>query len=380
MKIGVDIRSLEKEPSGVSAYAENLLKNILNIDQTNQYFFFYNALKKPAFDLSSKFPYDNFREITYKIPSKIFSLSQVLLRQPKIDRLVSDLDLFFMPNLNFISFSKKMKTIVTVHDLSFKYFPSFFSAKRRLWHAGTYPKSIFKRARYLVAVSQNTKSDLMKIYNIPSNKIKVIYSGINVTKKPLSDSLKNEIKSKYKIRDRFILSLSNLEPRKNIESIIQSYDLLRDRGYNGQLLIGGKPSWSYSTIFNLAKKSVYHQDINILGYIADADKNYLYQLADIFVYPSYYEGFGFPPLESLVCGTPVITSYNSSLPEIVKNSALLVDPYNLEEIVQAMSLYLNDDKLRKESVEMSQTIADRFSWSKAAQATLELFNTVNQIE
>ncbi|MFH1598099.1 MAG: glycosyltransferase family 1 protein [Patescibacteria group bacterium] len=377
MKIGVDIRSLEDEPSGVSEYAESLLKNILELDSHNQYFLFYNSYKKNTGKLRERFPYPNCQFVFFNIPNKAFNMGQTLLRRPKIDRMIGDLDLLFMPNINFASFSKKVKTVVTAHDLSYKYFPGFFSFKRRLWHRAVAPGRIFRSADRLIAVSTNTKQDLVKLFQVPANKIEVIYSGVNSPQPEPSQSAVAAIKAKYGLGDNFILSLSNIEPRKNIESLILAYNQIRDRGYKGQLIIAGKPSWSYHKIFSLAKRSPFQNDIKFLGYVAADAKDILYRLSDLFVYPSFYEGFGFPPLESMIQGTPVITSFNSSLPEVVSDAALLVDPYNINEIAAAMSLALFDKSVRHQMISKGQEAATSYTWKASAQKTIDLFNQLN---
>ncbi|MBU1148829.1 glycosyltransferase family 4 protein [Patescibacteria group bacterium] len=374
MKIGVDIRSLEKQPSGVSIYLEKLLENLFNIDQQNQYYLFYNAFSQSADSVKEKFNYPNCHFCFSRTPNKIFNFKQTFLRSPKIDQLIGEIDLFFMPNLNFAAISRKTDLVITVHDLSYQFYPSLFTLKRRLWHSFVYPKLLFKKAKLIIAVSANTKKDLIDVYKIPDSKIKVIYSGIDQAE---TNQPRKNTRALPDLADNFILSLCNLEPRKNIESIILAFDQIKRNGYQGQLVICGKPGWSYKNIYKLAKKSPFCQSIKFLGYVDDEDKKNLLVAADLLVYPSFYEGFGFPPLEAMAAGTPVITSYNSSLPEVVKDLALLIDPYNLTELVKAIEVSLDNIKEKDDVADLGTSNSQKFTWQQTAGQTLELFESLS---
>jgi len=416
MNIAIDIRSLmEPYRSGVAEYTYNLLNNLLKIDLENQYFLFYNSFS----DISQNLPKwnkPNVKFIGFRYPNKIFNLSIKFLKYPKLDQLLFrtldlklrnyKIDLFFLPNINFATFSPDCRKAITVHDLSFERYPEFYSWKRRWWHRVINPKKLISNSDQIIAVSENTKNDLIDLYKIPAEKIKVIYSGISQEFQPITNNQKlNQIRQKYNLPNNFIFYLGNLEPRKNIEGLIQAFKILKsdntpviparrirgknpeiyrnvqlttlrpdpEQTYNLQLVIAGPPSWSYHSIYRLAYQSKFKNQIRFIGYVDSEDKPYLYNLAKLFVYPSFYEGFGLPLLEAMACGTPVITSFTSSLGEIVGQGGLLVDPYNPQEIAEAVYQILTDEKLKNNLIENGQKQVKKFSWEKCAEETLKFF-------
>ncbi len=378
MRIGIDIRCLmQPNYSGVAEYTSNLLKNLFNLDKNNQYLLFYNARQNVEYNLP-KFNYPNVKFKGFKYPNKLFNLSLKVLRYPKIDNLLEHTDIFFIPNLNFIALSKKCQKIITIHDLSYEISPHFFSHKRQWWHKIINPRQLIANCDKIIAVSQNTKNDLINLYKIPDTKIKVINSGIDqqLYKKIEKDDYHfAEITKRYQLPKQFIFFLGTLEPRKNVESLIEAFNQLKKRPEfkNLELVLAGEKGWHYQNIFKLIEKSPYKKQIKYLGYIPKAEKPYLYNLAELFIFPSYYEGFGLPALEAQACGTPIIASLNSSFPEILADSAFLVASDNLTELSQAISQVLSQPELKQNLIHKGFENAKRFSWAKTAEQTLKLF-------
>jgi glycosyltransferase involved in cell wall biosynthesis len=399
MHIAIDIRSLmESKRSGVAEYTQNLIEKLLKIDLQNQYFLFYNSLSDVRDNLP-KWNQANVHLCGFRYPNKLFNLALKLLNYPKLDQLILKnskpnlsgieglkiknfrIDLLFIPNLNFIAVSPNCKKITTVHDLSFERYPAFYSLKRRLWHKIINPKKLISSSDQIIAVSENTKKDLIDLYKIPVEKIKVIYSGISEEFKPTTNQEKiNQIRKKYDLPDNFIYYLGNLEPRKNIEGLIQAFEILKSSNKlspaSYRLIIAGSPSWSFKSIYKFLKKNKFKNEIKLIGYVEPKDKPYLYNLAKLFVYPSFYEGFGFPPLEAMASGTPVIASLAPSLGEIIGPGGLLVDPYNTNEIAEAMIQILNNKKLKNSLIEKGLKQAKKFSWEQCALETLNLFKQI----
>ena len=378
MKIGIDIRMLsEGKRTGVEGYTLNLLTHLFKIDRENQYKLFFNAFRGPSFDIDKAFDYPNVEIRKTKIPNKLLNLSFVLFNYPKIGKIL-DCDIFFAPNIMFYGLSKKQKNIITFHDITFSHFPYFYSLKRRLWHLFVNPKKLAQKNDFIIAVSQATKDDLISIYGIPENKIKVIYSG-------LDESLVGDrhayhlqdTRKKYNLPQDFILSLGSIEPRKNIVGLISAYEKLRNENkINNKLVIAGEKAWCYEKIFKAWEKSKYKKDILFPGFIEEEDKPCLYNLSELFVYPSFYEGFGFPALEAMACNVPVITSFVSSLPEICSEAALLVDPYNIDDLAEGIYNGLTDKDLREKLMEKGLKRAEEFKWEKCARETLKLFKNI----
>ena len=383
MRLGIDIRTLmDGRYSGVPQYSFNLIKELVRINQEKEtpynLKFFYNSGR----DVSEKLPEFLFAggEVRRtRFPNKIFNYGmQKFLGRPKIDKLLG-VDVFLMPHFNFTELSPGCKKILTVHDLSFLRDPRFFSLRKNVWHKLLNAKRIIREADHIITVSKNTKQDIIDICNKKSDRITVAYSGVDQEFRPLDkDSGLDNIKEKYKLPPNFILYLGTLEPRKNVEGIIRAFDIYarKYRQSDLQLVIAGMKGWKSGPILDAWKKSQNKQRIKFLGYVPNQDKVYLYNLASIFIFPSFYEGFGLPPLEAMACQTPVITSFSSSLPEVVGDSALLVDPYNIGDIFEAIKQIIEDDKLRENLAKKGLERSKRFRWQNVAQKYLQIINGI----
>ncbi len=376
MRIGIDIRVLlDKNYSGVASFTFQLLKNLIKVDRQNAYYFFYNSFKKANIPFFSK-------EISIKktrYPNKVFNyFLQKIFNYPKLDRVIGGSDIFYLPHLNFASFSKNSKNIITVHDLSFLRYPEFFSFRKNFWHWALNIKKNINKFDKIIAVSQNTKNDLIELLNVSEAKIEVVYPGISedLTKfqeKDQNDDIDKLLKEKYNLNKDFILYLGTIEPRKNISGLIKGYDKLRDSGIDCLLVLAGGWGWKTKQIKKDWQNSKYRQDIRFIGYIKEDNKPLLYKMAKVFVYPSFYEGFGFPPLEAMYFGLPVISSNVSSLPEVLENAALLINPDKSDEIFQAMKLILSNESVRTKLIEAGYNQANKFTWENTAQKYLQVF-------
>ena len=387
MRIGIDVRCLaEGKRTGVEEYTLALLQGLFESDPLNEYILFFNAWNKavPDFILECTAKYPRVTLRAFHFPNKLLNLSLWYLRFPKLDRLVGGTDVFFLPNLNFAAVSDQTKLVVTAHDLSFELFPETFSWKQRAWHFFINFRHLLWRADHIIAVSRSTQDDLETQYGILHNKVTVIPSGIGTQFRVMSrnDAELIRVQEKYHLPYRFILSLATFEPRKNIIALIYAYEALRRLGNplfdKYALVIAGTKGWKYEEIFQAIARSPYKESIILPGFIADEDKAALYNLASLFVYPSLYEGFGFPPLEAMASGVPVIVSHSSSLPEIVASAGILIDPYQPDELFQALQHILSDQALADMLRQKGIARAASFSWEKTAQATLAAFSSFRQ--
>lgn len=375
MKIGVDIRCLmESQYSGISEYTYNLLNHLFQIDKENQYFLFYNSSRPcniPRFD----YPNVDIRSFDY--PNKIFNLSLRFLKIAQVDKMLGGVDVFLIPNFLFLNLSKKCKKILIVHDLSFELYPEFFTFKKRLWHRLIGPKKLCQESDAVIAISENTKNDLIRIYRLPEDKVKVIQPGISEKFfQNISDEEKNRVKNKYQLPKNYLLYLGNLEPRKNIRSLISAFEKISDP--NIYLIIAGGVGWKHRQMYNLWQKSEHKDRIKFLGYVDNSDKPALYALAKIFIYPSIYEGFGLPPIEAMACSTPVITSFSSSLPEAINNAGLMVDPNNFNELAETINKTLLDENLILELKSRGLINSKKYNWPDKASKILEIINTIKK--
>ena len=370
MRIGIDTRVLARGArTGVEEYTINLLSNLLALNPEINYQLFYNAYQKVDLDYDW-LSLDNVNIRKFRIPNRALFVSARYFNSPKIDKLLGGLDVYFNPHFFRAPLSQKCKKVITFHDLSFEHYPEFFSWRKRLWQKFLMDaKREVQKADKIIAVSESTKSDLVDFYKIEPNKIKVIYSGVGEQFKQMKNK-NSDIREKYNLPEKFILYFGTIEPRKNLIGLIKAFELLKDK--NCKLVIAGTKGWLYQDIFKAANKSKKRKDIIFTGFVEEADKPHLYNLSEIFVYPSFFEGFGFPPLEAMACGIPTIVSSNSSLPEVVGKAALMVDVANIDELAWSMEIALSDKELRKRLIENGLKQAKKFSWHKCAQETLKV--------
>lgn len=384
MRIGIDVRCLaEGKRTGVEEYTIALLEELFRSDRENDYILFFNAWRSeiPEFLWANK--YSNVTLKRFRFPNKLLNLALWYLGFPKLDMLIGGTDVFFLPNLNFIAVSDKTKLVVTAHDLSFEIFPETFSWKQRLWHYFINFRRLAKRADKVIAVSRSTKDDLISYYGVREETIEVIPSGIDDRFSPISRNGTElvSIKEKYGLPYKFILYLGTIEPRKNILSLIEAYEALRRTEHpvfsKYALVLAGTKGWKYEEIIAAIEASPYRENIVLSGFIDDADKPGLYNLASVFVYPSFYEGFGFPPLEAMASGVPVIVSHSSSLPEVVGNAGIMIDPYQPDELFQTLKSLLLEQDLCAALKEKGSQQAEKFTWKKTAEKTLDLFRSAH---
>jgi len=273
---------------------------------------------------------------------------------------------------------RQARTILTVHDLTFMRLPQCAEAGLRAYLNKVVPRSI-KRADLVLADSQSTKNDLVGLLGVSLDKIEVVYAGVERRFRPMEGEVALwRVKKRYGLDFPFILSLGTLEPRKNFSGLVEAYALMRGkgRGTGGQglkLVIAGGKGWLYDEIFAQVEEGGLENEVIFPGFIADEDLPALYNLAEIFVFPSLYEGFGLPPLEAMACGTPVITSDRPSLPEVVGQAGLMVEATDSQELAEAMEQVLADENLRREMREKGFKQAAKFTWEAAAGKLLELY-------
>jgi len=379
MRIGVDIRSLSGPiHSGVGEYVDNLLNALAERDRSNEYYLYSNAFKRTA-GTAGEIDNMHFHYRRFRTPNILNHFTLRFFRFPKLDKKLKT-DIFFAPNLNFLALENFSKAIITVHDLSFLRFKEYFSKKRIAWHNSLGVGSILRKAGRVVAVSENTKNDIVELYRIKPEKIKVIYSGIDRgTFSGQEPETGQSIKLKYDLPDKYILCLGTVEPRKNTVGAIEAYEIFRQKNKSFRelkLVIAGAPGWKTSHFYEKLHSSAYRDDIILTGYISRNEKKAIYSQALMLLYPSFYEGFGFPPLEAMACNIPVIAGQNSSMAEILKDSALLVNPADSNEIAEAIGRLAACHELRQEYSARGAIKAKEYSWDAAADKYLDLFNSL----
>lgn len=270
-------------------------------------------------------------------------------------------DTVFMPNIHFMRVPADARLVVTAHDLSYERYPEFFTAKQRAWHAAVRPRALYRRADAIIAVSRHTKQDLVDLYGIAPEKIFVIYPGVS---RPAA--------ARQPARSRYLLYVGAFEPRKNVISIIEAFEQIAGAVPDVTLALAGAGGWNNAHLYRAAARSRVSSRIRLLGYVSDAELQSLYAGAAVFVYPSFYEGFGFPPLEAQAYGVPVIAGANSAQAEVLGDTALLVQPDFVDMLAQAMHAILTDAPLAQRLSVSGEKNARRFDWESSVRATAQL--------
>lgn len=386
MRVAIDIRHLtDPRPAGVGSYTVNLLHALFGLDPQTEYILLATGTPRALANLPH-FKAPNVAHLNLPIPNKIFNATQFLNSSLGRGRLMGEAmaklffatpDLIFFPNLNF--FQTKLPYVITAHDLSYKIFPDFFSKKMRSWHRAVQPERKFREARAVLCPSESTKRDLIHLYNLLPSKIHVT---------PLAASSENKIMpgdseqtpiidGRPSTAKPYLLSLATLEPRKNQLTVIKAFEKYRDTAKDEiDLVLAGAVGWMAEPIIRAAQKSRYAQNIRLIGYVPEAAKGELYCQAELFIFPSFYEGFGLPILEAMSYGIPTITSQTGALPEVTADAALLVDPFNINDLCAAISELRRSEPLRRTLRERGLKRARVFSWEKTAGRTLKVFHDI----
>lgn len=350
MHIGINALLLKEQKSGTIRYVYNLIENLSQIDYRNKYTIFKRkkALKS------------NLVRITWE---HLF-LNKHLVK--------NDIDL--LHSTAFVSpIACPIKTVLTIHDLAYFFYPHLFPKIKVLYYRKLIPHSI-SRAQMIIAISENVKKEIIDFFKVEPDKIDVIYYGLEKIYKFIDKEIsKKEVFKIFGIKERFILFVGTIEPRKNLETLLEAFYILNKKLKEYKLVVAGPWGWLYSDVLKIIKKLNLKEKIIFTGYVDSSDLLYLYNACDLFAYPSLYEGFGLPVLEAFACGAPVITSNVSSMPEISGGAALLVNPRDSKSLADRMISVIESETLRKELIEKGIRRARCFTWDQAAKRTLSVY-------
>jgi glycosyltransferase involved in cell wall biosynthesis len=387
MRIGIDataIWGIEKGLlTGMMIYTVNIIDRLLKIDQEN-YYYIYCRDRIPHQLRAIDSPRVNFRQLR--------SRKRKILQQVKLPFSVNadGLDLMFFP-YHSASIFNPCKFVVTIHDLHPFVIPKQFHQIHTIAHRGNYLLSKInklyweqilkisaRKADKVIAVSNATKKDLVDIFKIPEKKIAVVHEAVNhnIYNQDNHEEDLNTFRQKYQLFDKYILCVGT-HSYKNLEGIVRSFHIVANKFPDHlKLIVAGNTDYIGKEIFELVDDLSLSNKVIFTGFFPIEDLKCLYQCAELFLFPSFYEGFGLPVLEAFACGTPVVTSKKGSLPEVAGEAALLVDPCDPEDIASSVLKLLADKSLREEKRQLGLKQIEKFSWDDAARKTLEVFSQV----
>jgi glycosyltransferase involved in cell wall biosynthesis len=363
-RVGIDARTLAAPKTGDRTYCLNLTRGLARVDTRNDYLL-YTEHETPLADLDA----GNFHQRV--LPARpAWSWTPVTL-PAGLRRDGCDL-----VHVQYIVPPRcPVPLITTVHDISFRRHPRWFPVKHAALLNLLIPLAILL-ARRVITGSEHTKREMVELYGTDPEKIAVTPYAADPIYRPMPrEQAREAVRERFNLRQPYILSVGVLQPRKNLPRLVQAYARIA-REVPQQLVLVGKEGWAFETLRRRVAGSGVSSRIRFTGYVADADLPPLYAAADLFVYPSLYEGFGLPPLEAMACGTPVVTSDTTSIPEVVGDAAVRVDPLNVDGLAGAMVEVLTSPEQRGGLIERGLQRAAQFTWEATARATLGVYEEV----
>lgn len=360
--------------AGVSRYTYALLSGLATVPSAQRYTAFVNRDESAAAAASAPFQRGRLRAAPAGWKTS-HPASRVLWEQVALPRLVRRLgvDVFHSP-VNVLPWGLPCASVVTVHDLAFVHYPQYFRPARRVYQR-TFTRRSVRAATRVVAVSESTRRDLIERFGAAPERVRVVYPAIDEDFRPVEDpAVRAGFRAKHGLPQRYILFLGTLEPRKNLLVLLDAYARLRALlPDTPPLVIAGAKGWYYESVFARVRSLGLERCITFAGYVARGEQPLWYACAELFVYPSVYEGFGMPVVEALGCGTPTITSSVSSLPEAGGDLALAVDPHDAQGLAHAMQHVLMADGVRSRARREGPVWAGHFSAARMAGAYVDVY-------
>jgi glycosyltransferase involved in cell wall biosynthesis len=367
LRIAIDAHSVGNKLGGNESYATNLIEALAEIDNLNQYKIFVTTREArdrfsdrwPNFQVRATLPHTPFIRIPLTLSAE--------LRRNRVDVLHVQ---FTAPPFS------PCPVVVSIHDLSFEHLPQTFKRRSRMQLRMTVRRSA-RNAAQVIALSEHARMDLINTYDLLPEKVNVVPLAAPAAFAPVRDDNElQRVRQTYGIDGDYILSVGSIQPRKNLRRLIEAYSVLRHAQPEcklPQLVLVGKNAWLYDETLRALKDTDVGASILLTGYVPESDLPALYSGALCFIYPSYYEGFGLPPLEAMKCGAPVIVGNRTSLPEVVGDAALMIDPFDVNAIAGAIQKMITDSEFRSELRVKGLERAKEFDWKETARQTLAVY-------
>ena len=367
MRIGIDARKLHD--FGIGTYIRNLLRQLARQDRQTEYV----VLARPADCEALATLGENFRAVPETAGN--YSIAEQI-RVPLALRR-EGVTLFHAPHY-VLPPLVMCRSVVTIHDCIHLMFPQYLPNRIALTYARVSIGLASRRATRVLTVSESSKRDILRFVDIPAEKIDVIYNAYDERfgVEPREEDVAR-VRERYQLHDPFVLYAGTVKPHKNVERLIEAFDLVRKHGLDDlKLVLIGDEISKYAALRRAVHSHQLHKYVRFLGYLPEETLAVMYRLASVFVFPSLYEGFGLPPLEAMASGTPVVTSNVSSLPEVAGDAAVLVDPYDSTSIAGGIERVLGDDALRRNLREKGLARAKQFSWETSVRRVREIYQEV----
>jgi len=365
MRIGIMLRTLD-EKFGIGVYTRNMLDALLKLDRNHEYVLFYKNKKH----LGKYAHYPNVEEKVVNAPNKLLwdqATIPLCARQAKVDILFHTK--FTVP------FLTKCKTVMVLHGASWFVHPEIYPNKLDLTYIKMVMPLYCRRADSLIANSNLTKNDFVNLLHIPPEKIKTIYYGCNPIFRPIHDQeVLSEVRKRYNLPDRFILTVSRYDPRKNFPTTFRAFTKCHEAGVL-KLVAVGKDSWRYKLDCHIGE-SEFEDDVIFPGYVEQDDLPAFYNLAEVFIFPSVYEEFGIPLVEAMACGCPIVASNTGAIPEITGGAAFLAEPFDADRMAEGIDQLTQNTDFRRTLIEKGFKRAKNFSYDKVGEEVLGVLEQV----
>lgn len=372
MRIAIDYTAAIRQGAGIGQYVRSLVDAMLAQDSSNSYILLASGrpTKQRAFPVA-----DNVRARSIFIPDRYLNILWYRWRLPLYATFFSgQVDIYHGPDFALPPLNGKLRKVVTVHDLAFLEHPEYAVPSLAAYLKKVVPEAVAS-ADVVAAVSQVTSQSLIKHLKTPPEKITVIPNGVRPHFRRITDPvILGATRHKYGLKHPLVLGVGTLEPRKNHLALIKAFAQAQKKKKGPAMLaLAGGKGWLYEETQQVVEQLRLENKVRFLGRVSDLELISLYSMADVFAFPSFFEGFGIPPLEAMACGAPVITSNTSSLPEIVGDAALLVDPFDVSALGQAITRLLEDEQLREELRQKGYQRVQRYTWSESASKMLSVY-------
>lgn len=379
MKISLELQPCLRVKSGIGIYTYEIakaLQDINDLKKIGNVFNFKKKINSTEYLKGIDFEINTCSYLSYGIYRRLWNI--IPLKYNKLFKDEVDVYHFF----DYIVPPRiEGKVITTIHDLTYEFYPEIME-KKTLKRIKSGIEYSVKRADKIITISKSSKEDIMELFKINENDIEIVYPGVDyeVFSKKYTNNIFKIVKEKYNLPKNYILYMGTLEPRKNIESIVEAFKLFKEESdlkeKDFKLVIAGKKGWMFESIFKLVNKLNLQEHVIFTDYVEEKDKTIIYAMAQLFVFPSIYEGFGIPVLEAMASSVPVITSNVSSLPEVAGDAAVLVDPKDTVSIAKNMYDILSNENLKAKLINKGHIQAQKFTWEASAEKLYKIYKSM----